>query len=414
MKKIYSLFAALILTLSLNLPVIAAQQVEELKGKQIQNEQGEQLGTIEEVLINPNGEIEAVIVEKGGFLGLGSEENRIPWNALRQGDSNTLVYTSGSEPGQTTSSMQQEETVSRTEQQDSQLKDGEIAVTQPATKVRVDQPEAQVHVSQEEPKIDVTQPEPKVTVTQPAPEITVQVEQPKPEVTVQQQKPKVDVQQQEPDVLVKQEKPEVNVQQQEPEVAVQESEADVSISKSDQDAKINFQEQGQANVEIERQGQPKVDVNVVTMDQKEGQSGSMADLNASKAQNLIGRNLVSQNGEVLGTIEDFHLGQDGNTVHYLIVQGEENRMHPVPVELVQIDENQQELTAQIDQQTFAGSPTFNENESTEQLGEQRWSREIESHYGISPAWQESGDSSSQQMDMNHSPRTNPTNQESRQ
>ncbi len=441
MKKVYSIFAALILTLSLNFPVIAAQQVEELKGQQIQNEQGQQVGTIEEVLISPNGEIEAVVVEKGGFLGMGGEQKRIPWNALKEGENpNTLIYSAGSETAQTTSSAQQNETASRTDQQqsqtqltqdqqdtaqataakqgqqDSQLKDGEIAVQDPATKVKVDQPKAQVQVSQKEPKVDVAQSQPKVTVRQPAPEVSVQVEQPKPEVTVQQPKPKVDVQQQKPNVVVKQQKPEVNVQQQEPEVAVQESEPDVNIRKSDQDAKINFQEQeqGQANVDVQRQGEPKVDVNVVTANQKESQSGSKARINASQAEKMMGKNLVGKNGEVLGTVEDIHLSQNGNTVDYLIIQGNENKMHPVPAELVQTDENQQELTAQIDQQTFAGSPTLNENESLEQLGGQQWSREIESHYGISPAWQE-GDSSSQRMDnMNQSPRTNSSHQESRQ
>ncbi|MGB3223077.1 MAG: PRC-barrel domain-containing protein [Desulforhopalus sp.] len=428
MKKVYSIFAALILTLSLNSPVMAAQQVEDLKGKQIHNEQGQQVGTIEKVLISPNGEIEAVIVEKGGFLGMGGEQNKIPWEALKQGeDPNSMVYSAGSETSGTTSTVQQENTVSDTkrqdtsqataakqDQQDSQLKDGEIAIQESATKVKVDQPKAQVQVSQKEPKVNVAQPEPQVTVRQPAPEVSVQVEQPKPEVTVKQPKPNVDVQQQKPNVVVKQEKPEVNVQQQEPKVAVQESEPDVNIEKSNQDSKINFQEQGQAKVDVQQQGEPQVDVNVVTANQKEGQSGSKARINASQAEQLMGKNLIGKNGEVLGTVEDIHLSQDGNTVDYLIIQGNENKMHPVPAELVQANENRQELTAQIDQQTFAGSPTFNENESPEQLSGQQWSREIESHYGISPAWQE-GDSSSKRIDnMNKSPQTKSTHQEPRQ
>ncbi|KJS01305.1 MAG: hypothetical protein VR65_09100 [Desulfobulbaceae bacterium BRH_c16a] len=253
--SIRSVLAACFLALCLSFPAVAAQPVEELKGKQVRDEQGEKLGTVEEVIIGPDGQIETLVVEKGGFLGFGAEENRIPWNAVKTGaDANELVYMPGAETEQAQTSVQQGET-------------GE-------------------------------------------------------QVAGQQQ----------------------------------------------------------------------------------GLQPGAAKIDAAQAEGLLGRNLVDREGEKLGTVKDAHLSQDGNSVEYLIVKGEENKMHPVPVELVEVDDARQEVTTRIDRQTFDSSPSFSENEQP-QLGQQQWSQEITSHYGISPAWQEGQDAPSQRMEMEQQPGT---------
>ncbi len=412
-RKILSVLAALSLSLSVTSYGFAIQ-AEEIKGMQVQDQQGQQIGSVEEVLIAPDGQIEAVVVEKGGFLGLGGETNRIPWNELNiSQDGNFLVHTQQAqaqaqqqqeqqqpeqqaqaqrqqeqqEPAQQAQAQRQQEKQEPAQQAQAQRQQGQqgqqgqadIVVQDPSTQVKVDQPEAQVRVDQAEPEVTVQQPEPKVTVTQPPPKIEVQVEQPKPEVTVQQQKPKVDVKQQQPQVAVEQPKPEVKVQQQKPEVVVEESKPQVQVEKSGQ-PQVYVEEQQQAQVEVRREGKPQVDV--VTSQQQ----GTGQELSAAQADQLMGRTLVGKNGNELGTVKMKHLAEDGNTVQYLMVQGKDNKLHPVPVELMQVKEGQQKITTQIDQQTFQNSPSFSPGQQP-QLDQQQ-SRDIQSHYGISPEWQD--------------------------
>lgn len=413
MKKspIPSILVAGSLIFLLSFPVLAQQNVEELKGKQVQNEQGETLGTIEEVIIAPDGNIEAVVVTKGGFLGMGGEENRIPWNALTQGENqDSYVYSgAGDEQQQITEQQNQQErpvaaqqdrqepeqerTIAEQQDQQPQQQEDQVAARDSEAEILVEQPQAQVRVQQPEPQVRVAQPEPKVTVKQAPPEIEVRVVQPEPEVIVEQGQPRVDVRQQEPEVTVLQQEPEVSVQLDKPEVAVQQSDPEVQVEQSGR-PEVYVEEQQQAQVQIQQQGEPQVDV--VTQQPQEDQQAAgqqqreqprTAGMDAAEAEQLVGRDLVSSDGERLGSIEDAKLSQDGNTVEFLIVQGDQNKMHPVPAELVQAEEGQQELTASIDKQTFDSSPSFGPDEG-QRLAEQQFSQEIESHYGIAPAWQQ--------------------------
>jgi len=412
-SPIPSIIVAGFLVFLLSFPVLAQQSAEELKGKEVQNEQGETLGTIEEVIIGPDGNIEAVVVKKGGFLGMGGEENRIPWNALRQGENqDSYVYSgAGAEQPQITEQQNQQETQQErpvaaqqdqepgqertAEQQDqkSEQQRDQVAARDSEADIRVEQPQAQVQVQQPEPQVRVAQPEPKVTVKQPPPEIEVQVVQPEPEVTVEQGQPKVDVRQQEPEVAVEQQEPKVYIQQEKPKVAIQQSDPEVQVEQSGR-PEVYVEEQQQAQVQVQQQGEPQVDVAVQQPQEDQQAAGQQqreqpraAGMDAAGAEQLVGRDLVSSDGERLGSIEDTKLSQDGNTVEFLIVQGDQNEMHPVPAELVQAEEGQQELTVKIDKQTFDSSPSFGPDEE-QRLAEQQFSQEIESHYGIAPAWQQ--------------------------
>ncbi len=55
-------------------------------------------------------------------------------------------------------------------------------------------------------------------------------------------------------------------------------------------------------------------------------------------------------------------------------------MHPVPADLVRIDQDKNQLMAEIDKQSLQNSPSFSEQENPE-LDKQKWSQEIRAYYG---------------------------------
>jgi sporulation protein YlmC with PRC-barrel domain len=56
----------------------------EIKGTHVKNLQNQDLGQIEEVLIEPDsGQVRFLILEVGGFLGLGATKVAVPWTAFQ-------------------------------------------------------------------------------------------------------------------------------------------------------------------------------------------------------------------------------------------------------------------------------------------------------------------------------------------
>jgi hypothetical protein len=56
----------------------------EIKGTHVKNLQNQDLGQIEEVLIEPDaGLVRFVVLEVGGFLGLGATKVAVPWTAFQ-------------------------------------------------------------------------------------------------------------------------------------------------------------------------------------------------------------------------------------------------------------------------------------------------------------------------------------------
>ena len=56
----------------------------EIKGTHVKNLQGEDLGDIEDVLVDPEtGQVRFAVLEVGGFLGLGSTKVAVPWSAFQ-------------------------------------------------------------------------------------------------------------------------------------------------------------------------------------------------------------------------------------------------------------------------------------------------------------------------------------------
>lgn len=68
-------------------------KVRDVLGKQVQNRQGEDLGTIEDIVFDSDaGRISYAVLSFGGFLGMGDKLFAVPWEALTLGDKKgTLV-----------------------------------------------------------------------------------------------------------------------------------------------------------------------------------------------------------------------------------------------------------------------------------------------------------------------------------
>lgn len=61
--------------------VVSAQDIEKLK---LQGSQGEKIGSIEEVIVDPNtGRVAYAVVGLGGFLGIGERSFPVPWAAFQ-------------------------------------------------------------------------------------------------------------------------------------------------------------------------------------------------------------------------------------------------------------------------------------------------------------------------------------------
>lgn len=58
-------------------------RAEDIVDADLRNGRNEDLGEIDDVVLQPNGEVAYVIVSHGGFLGLGEKQVAIPWQKLR-------------------------------------------------------------------------------------------------------------------------------------------------------------------------------------------------------------------------------------------------------------------------------------------------------------------------------------------
>jgi sporulation protein YlmC with PRC-barrel domain len=82
-------FAAQTVAKGTNLP-----RASKLIGADVENGQGEDLGQIEDVVLDPQeGRVAYAVLSFGGFLGLGEKYFAIPWSALtaKAGDDDTLI-----------------------------------------------------------------------------------------------------------------------------------------------------------------------------------------------------------------------------------------------------------------------------------------------------------------------------------
>lgn len=117
---------------------------------------------------------------------------------------------------------------------------------------------------------------------------------------------------------------------------------------------------------------------------KGGQQRSMSQ--AQSAEQILGMSVVSRDGENIGEIQDIKLDTRTGRVNYVTVQkggvmgigGEEGI--PVPLEAFQFTEENAKLT--VDKTKLDNAP------KQSGMSDQEFQRGLQSHYGISPAWQE--------------------------
>lgn len=64
-------------------PSTGAWRVSDLEGKQVYGAEGESIGDIKDVLVNQQGDIAAVLVGVGGFLGIGEKDVAVSMDALQ-------------------------------------------------------------------------------------------------------------------------------------------------------------------------------------------------------------------------------------------------------------------------------------------------------------------------------------------
>ncbi|MGE3282926.1 MAG: PRC-barrel domain-containing protein [Alphaproteobacteria bacterium] len=60
-----------------------AAEVEKFIGKDVYGMRGNEVGEIENLLIDPDGRVRAAVIEFGGLLGIGENEVALPWDQLK-------------------------------------------------------------------------------------------------------------------------------------------------------------------------------------------------------------------------------------------------------------------------------------------------------------------------------------------
>jgi hypothetical protein len=58
-------------------------RVDEILGADVRNMEDEDLGDIEDVVLGPDGKVQYVLIERGGFLGMGQEQVAVRWQDLK-------------------------------------------------------------------------------------------------------------------------------------------------------------------------------------------------------------------------------------------------------------------------------------------------------------------------------------------
>lgn len=69
-----------------------SMRVSNITGAVVNNLQGERLGTVQDLVVGKEGEVEYMILSHGGLLGVGDRLFAIPWEAVRPGaEANTFM-----------------------------------------------------------------------------------------------------------------------------------------------------------------------------------------------------------------------------------------------------------------------------------------------------------------------------------
>lgn len=61
-------------------------------GRNVYNEEGEKIGAVEDVVLDPQGEMDKFVISVGGFLGIGSHDVAISKSMLSQEDGKLVLH----------------------------------------------------------------------------------------------------------------------------------------------------------------------------------------------------------------------------------------------------------------------------------------------------------------------------------
>lgn len=118
--------------------------------------------------------------------------------------------------------------------------------------------------------------------------------------------------------------------------------------------------------------------------QQTGQTGmqtSQAGMQqAQRANNLMGKEVQSQGGERLGTVEDLVIDQQGQVAFVVLSSADDNKMRPILFKSLSGDPQQDQLTANIDKERFQNAPSFEKGEWQQALSPQ-WESNVYGYYG---------------------------------
>ncbi len=140
----------------------------------------------------------------------------------------------------------------------------------------------------------------------------------------------------------------------------------------------------------------------VTQQQKDQmQTGQMQSSQTITAEKLKGMTIISQQGEEIGEIETVKIDEQSGKVQFVTITkgavlGMGGEEIAVPLSAFEIGEDKAKLT--VDQSKLVNVP-----EKTAGVTDSDYQRDLETHYGVAPAW-EKGDRSdtieTQQSDQN--------------
>lgn len=213
-----------------------------------------------------------------------------PGRMAKQGNEQAMQE----QPGQRQASEQQASSQQQPgQQQASQGEGAKIVVDQKPTQVSVNKPPAQVAIDQPKPKVTITTQDPEVQVEQAEPRVSVQ--QPEPQVEVEQAKPEVEIQDARPEVQVSESQPRVQVNEQEPEVAIQSAEGQQRSAR-----------QEQANTSQR------------SANQQQQSARQEQDLFAVAVADLREAEVVDQEGQAIGNVEEVVIKRDGSEAGFII------------------------------------------------------------------------------------------------
>lgn len=57
-------------------------RTSEIKGMDVYSDQNEKIGSVDDVLLDQHGNVKAIVIGVGGFLGVGERDVAVPFNAL--------------------------------------------------------------------------------------------------------------------------------------------------------------------------------------------------------------------------------------------------------------------------------------------------------------------------------------------